>query len=108
MSEFAELISNLGGGTFENQIVRALRDVALGVVTNGKKGGVTISFELDQIGDSSQVECKHKLSFVKPTLRGKASEEVTNKTPLHVNREGTCSLFPHETGDMFKKREDIA
>lgn len=105
MSEFSELVGDLNAGVFEGQIVRALRDTALGVVTNGKKGSVTITFELDQIGDSSQVECKHKIAFIRPTARGKASEETTNKTPLHVNRDGVLSMFPHETGDMFAAKQ---
>jgi hypothetical protein len=108
MSEFNELMADLNAGVFEQQIARALSDTALGVVTTGKKGKVTITFDLRQIGESSQVECTHSLSYSKPTQRGKSTEEASTKTPLHVGKEGKLSLFPHETGDMFAKQKDIA
>lgn len=104
---FSELMSELNAGVFEGQIARALSDTALGVVTHGKKGSVTITFALDQIGESSQVECKHTLSYKKPTQRGGVSEDTTTKTPLHVGRDGKLSLFPHETTDMFPKKESV-
>jgi len=102
-TNFASLILDLNGGVFEQQCSRALSDVALGVALNGKTGRVTITFEMKRIGESSQVAVTHKLAYVKPTTRGKATEEYTTDTPLHVGRGGVLSLFPHEQTDFFGK-----
>lgn len=96
-TNLAEVLDDLNGGVFAQQVGRALSDVALAVVTNGdkKRGGkVTITFDFTRIGESAQVAVKHSLAFSKPTARGKASEEATTETPMHVNRGGRLTLVP--------------
>lgn len=95
-TNFSELIHDLNGGVFAEQVSRAMSDVALNVVTNGKPGKVTLSFDFRQIGQSNQVAVSHKLAYAKPTMRGKATEEYATETPLHVGKGGVLSLFPHE------------
>lgn len=100
-----QVLADLDGGVFAQKIGRALSDVALGVVINGKAGKVTVTFDMKQIGESSQIEMAHKIAFVKPTDKGKATEENTTKTPLHVGRGGKLTLFPEEQGvlDFMKQ-----
>jgi hypothetical protein len=100
-TNFAELIGDLNAGVFAQQIERALSDTALGVVTNGRKGKVVITLDLKRIGESNQVAVTHKLNYVKPTMRGRATEEYATETPMHVGPRGALSLFPHEQASLF-------
>lgn len=96
----AELIGDLNAGVFAQQVNRALSDVSVAVVDTGKKGKVTLTFDIKQIGESCQVAVAHKLAYVKPMKKGKATEEYTTETPLHVGPGGTLSLFPEEQGTL--------
>lgn len=96
-TNFNEVMEELNGGVFLQQVGRALSDVAMGVVINGdksKKGKVTITFDMVRIGESSQVAVKHTLSYSKPTARGKTSEEAATDTPLYVGRGGRLTVMP--------------
>lgn len=92
--DITALLADLNGGVFLEQIEAALREAALGVAHTGKKGSVTIKLNLTRIGESNQVECKHTLSFDRPTAKGRRTEESTTSTPLYVSGKGECSLFP--------------
>lgn len=94
-TNFAEMIGDLNAGVFEQQVNQAISDVALGVVTQGKAGEVAVKLSLKQIGEGNQVSITHKLSYVKPTMRGKISEEASADTPMHVGTGGVVSLFPN-------------
>lgn len=103
-NDIPELLGDLDAGVFIQRFDAALRDVAMGVTTTGKKGDVVVKFSFERIGDSSQVTCTHAIKFKKPTAKGNATEEATTKTPLHVGRGGVLSLFPtDETKDMFAR-----
>lgn len=99
-TNFADMLGELNGGVFAEQLDRAISDVALGVVTQGKAGEVTIKLSLKQIGEGNQVSVTHKLAYVKPTMRGKISEEATADTPMHVGPGGVVSLFPNKQTSM--------
>lgn len=90
------LLPDLDGGVFEQKIASVLSDVAFGVVTHGRQGKVTIEFDLKQIGETQQVNVKHTLKYVKPTKRGKATEEDATQTPLYVAKNGDLALFHHD------------
>jgi hypothetical protein len=89
-----ELLSDLNGGVFLEQLAVALRESALGVAVTGKAGSVTVKLSLKRIGESNQVICSHTLDFVRPTEKGKKSESSTTDTPLYVSQGGVLSLFP--------------
>lgn len=96
----AEMLGELNAGVFEQQINSAISDVALGVVTQGKAGEVTIKLAIKQIGEGNQVSITHKLSYVKPTMRGKISEEASADTPMHVGPGGIVTLYPNKQTSM--------
>lgn len=100
-TDIHEFLGDLEAGVFAQRIAVALSEAALGVVTTGKPGKVVISFDMKQIADGSQVAIAHKLSFLKPTAKGKVSEENTGKTPFHVGPAGRITLFPENQGDLF-------
>lgn len=60
-----------------------------------KQGGeVAIKFSFSKVPGASQVICAHQIKFTRPTADGKASEEVTRKTSMHVGRFGRMSIVP--------------
>lgn len=105
---FAELLGDLNAGVFLQQIESALSDTSLGVVTTGRKGKVVITLDLKRIGESNQVAVTHKLNYVKPTHRGRATEEYATETPMHVGPRGALSLFPGQQLSMFDANKDNA
>jgi len=108
-TDVQNFIGELDAGVFEQKVARALSDVALGVVTNGKAGSVTLKFDMKQIADSGQVTIAQKLSQVIPTTHGKLSEENTTPSTMYVGRNGALTLYPENQVDMFnpanKKQE---
>lgn len=100
-TDITTLFNDLDAGVFVERLSAALRDTALGVVTTGKKGKVTITLDIERSGDSSQVLCKHQIKYARPTAKGKAMEEATTSTPLHVGTGGALSLFPETQTQMF-------
>lgn len=93
-TEFGSLLGELNAGVFEQQINRALSDVAANVCETGKKGEVTLTFKLSRIEDSNQVAMSHKIKSLVPKQRGKVIEEHETSTPLHVGRGGRLTIFP--------------
>lgn len=92
-----DFIDELGAGVFSEKLAHALSDCALGTLNCGdmkKRGKVTIEFTLARIGENSQLMVSHKLGYVKPTRRGKSSEEETDETPMHVGKGGVMSITP--------------
>ena len=102
-TDVAEVLSDLGAGAFEQQLAMALSNVALGVVEHMKDGKVTITLQMRQVGDGSQITCQHKLEYQQPTSKGSMREDVTGKTPLYVNRGGRLTLFPEHQGQLLGK-----
>jgi hypothetical protein len=100
-----DVIGDLDAGVFAQKMEAALSDVAAGVVSTGKSGKVTITFDLKQIASSNQVAVKHKLSYVRPTEKGKVAEENTTETPMHVGVRGKLSLYPESQPDLYKQGE---
>lgn len=96
-----DFMGDLEAGAFVERVATALSHVALGVVTNGKKGKVTLQFDISQIRDSSQVTVDHKLAYVKPTAKGKVTEESSSSTPMHVNKGGKITWSPEDQIQMF-------
>lgn len=94
-TDFSELIGELNAGVYEQQINRALTDIAANVVTHNKKGELTLKFTVKQIGESNQVQVTHSLKAVTPKARGKITEETATDTPLHVGVGGKLTLYPN-------------
>ena len=108
-TDVGEFMTDLDGGQFERMLSVALSQVAAGTVDNDGKGEVTLKLSFSNVpGGASQVICAHKLTFVRPTANGKASEEVTRKTVLHVGRAGRMSIVPETQAQMFTRQGEPA
>lgn len=99
-------LQELDAGILMSKLTRAAADVALGVIQHNKKGKIVLTLDLDRIGESAQVNVSHKVSYTKPTIRGKATEEDTTTTPMHVNKNGHLSIAPDNQLDIFKLQQE--
>lgn len=99
-TDITDLLPDLNAGVFVEQINTALSDIAANVCTHGKKGELTIKFQLKQIGEGNQVSVTHSLKSIVPKSRGKVTEETATDTPLHVERGGRLTLFPTRQTSM--------
>lgn len=102
-TDVGEFITDLDGGQFDRLLSVALSQVAAGTVDNDGKGEVNVKFSFIKVAGSHQVTCAHKLTFTRPTADGKASEEITRKTTLHVGKYGKLSLVPETQASMFTR-----
>ncbi|SQD06173.1 CPS-53 (KpLE1) prophage protein [Escherichia coli] len=64
------------------------------------KGKVSLNLEIEPF-DENRVKIKHKLSYVRPTNRGKISEEDTTETPMYVNRGGRLTILQEDQGQLL-------
>lgn len=99
----ADMLGELDAGVFEQKLGRALSEVAMGVVTTGKKGKVVVTLDMAQIANSNQVNLTHSLKYVKPTGNGRVTEENATATPMHVGTGGKLTLFPDTQERLFDK-----
>lgn len=100
----SETLGEFDAGLFEKLAGKALREVALGVKTNstnGQKGKVTIELTLSNDPESDRVKVQHKLTYLKPTMRGEQSEKATTSTPMYVRRDGALTISPEKQEEMF-------
>ena len=102
-TDVGEFITDLDGGQFDRMLSIALSQVAAGTCDNDGKGEVTVKFSFTKVPGASQVICAHALKFTHPTADGKASEEVTRKTALHVGKGGRITLAPENQMAMFDR-----
>ncbi|MCU6524993.1 hypothetical protein [Klebsiella quasipneumoniae] len=109
MTNVPDFLGELDAGVFINKIAGALNTAALGVLNNGSKGKVVLTFDIDRMGNSieeKRVMIKHKLQYITPTPRGKVSEEDTTETPMFVNRGGKLTILQEDQGNLFTLGED--
>ena len=100
-------ISDLNGGVLERQLSTILSDVAAAVMEHGGKGKVKVDINIERIGNTAQVKLPVTLSYCRPTLTGKRSEEAESTSLMYIGRAG-LTLFPEDQGQMFTKNGDIA
>lgn len=93
-TDVGEFITDLDGGVFDRKLSIALSQVAASVVDNKKVGEVNVKLKFTRIEGTQQVHCEHTLKYTRPTMDGKASEEETRSTALHVGKFGKLSLAP--------------
>lgn len=102
-----EFLEELDAGIFSSKLSTALSEVALGVLNHDKKGKVVVEFSLDKMdSDNPSVQIQHKLSYVKPTKRGKSSEEDTTATPMYVHKGGALCATPEKIDTTTTKSEN--
>lgn len=103
MSEVAELLGELGAGTFEEKLSRVINETASAVMANEREGEVVLKFKIKPISNC-QAKVMHTIEFKAPTLNGIKSEKNTTDTVMYVGQKGKMSLFPEDQMQMFSKR----
>lgn len=82
MTNVPDFLGELDAGVFMNKIAGALNTAALGVLNNGSKGKVVITFDIDRMGNSieeKRVMIKHKLQYVTPPHAAKFPKKTRQK-----------------------------
>ena len=92
VTDVPEFITDLDGGQFDRALSIALSQVSAAVVDNDRNGEVNINFKIKPITGSHQIRVEHTLTFKRPTMNGKATEDVTRSTVMHVGQYGKLSL----------------
>jgi hypothetical protein len=106
--DFGVTLSELDAGILLSKLSKVTAQVALGVIEHNKKGQIVLTIDMTRIGESAQVNVKHKISYTRPTLRGDTSENDTTQTPMHVNKLGHLSVSPDTQLDIFKPQRENA
>lgn len=100
-TQLVVLLPDLDGNAFEQKLDAVLSQVALAVRDLGKKGQVSVNFDMTRIGESNQITLSHQIKYTQPTERGKRIEEDRTETPLYVSNHGQMTPFPESASDMF-------
>lgn len=111
LTNIDQLMEELDAGSFGKRLALALSDTALGVVATGdrkKRGKVTVTFDIAQVGESNQVQIDHTLEYKKPTHRGSSSEVHTTSTALYVGTRGKLTILQNETRPLFDRERTDA
>lgn len=104
--EFTAVYEELDAGIFDRKVSHAMAQTAMAVVNaddKNKKGRVTIEYEIERIGDGAQINMTHKLTYVRPTLRGKVQETDSTQTLLYVGKGGKMTITPDTQMDLIPK-----
>ena len=101
----AEFMTDLDGGQLERRLSIAISQVACSVMDNDKDkaGDVTLVLKFTRIPGTSQITVSHMLKFWRPTSAGKAGEEETRETVMHVGKFGALSLAQPSLLDKSKQ-----
>lgn len=91
-TDVPDLIADLDAGMFERILSQALSESAAAAADHEKQAEVSIKFKIQLIPGTHQVRLQHDVKFTKPTSMGKASEEMSGATVLHVGKYGRLSL----------------
>lgn len=99
----AEVLGELDGGQFLLMLARAMGSVAAAAVDNEGKGKISIELDFAHIKKTQQVNIKHSLKFLRPTMDGEASEKVARETVMHVGKFGKLTVMPESQMDLIPK-----
>lgn len=93
-------IQELDCGELDAFIRQAALDTASSVVCFQGKGKVAIELSFDQAKGSGQLLVSHKVSYAKPTAKGKRTEEHRGDTLVYVDAKGSLSVMPHNQTNL--------
>lgn len=103
-TDVSEFISDLDGGVLERKLSLALSTVAAATIDNEKVGKVSLDISMKKIPGTHQLHCEVKLGFSRPTMNGKATEEETSVTAMHVGKFGKMSFAPENQMAFLDKQ----
>lgn len=104
VTDVGEFITDLDGGVFDRKLSIALSQVAAAVVDNNRAGEVNVKLSFKRIPGTTQVHVEHTLKYSRPTLDGKASEEESRTTAMHVGKFGKLTLAPENQLEMINRQ----
>lgn len=106
ITDVGTFFEELEGGVVERYLGTVLSEIAAKAVDTNKTGKIKMELEIKPIGNGNHVvTVKHKIIAVKPSQRGKTTEEFAGATSMHVGTGGSMSFFPENQADMFKQKQ---
>jgi hypothetical protein len=94
-TDILQVLADMYGGVFVNQLSFAFSEVSLNTVATGDEGSVTITLKTKRIGETNQINVTHTLVAKVPTESGDRSERIIKETPMHVAGNGCVTLLPN-------------
>lgn len=94
-TDILQVLADMYGGVFVQQLSYAFSEVSLNTVATGDKGKVVITLETARIGETNQINVTHTLLAKVPTESGERSEKIVKETPMHVAGNGCVTLLPN-------------
>jgi len=94
-TDIEHVLDHMNAGVFKEKLEIVLSHVVMGVINHGsgkKKGQVTVTLDISQLGENQQVEIEHTLKYKQPTKRGNKAEIDSTSTSFHVGRGGKLSF----------------
>lgn len=105
MQQELNQLEQINAGISKQRLEAAIKEVAIGVANTEKQGSVTLNITIKpQKNTDGQVNIDAKVSFAKPTQKGKRSEETTDSTPMFVSRNGVAAI--QNQGDLNFDNDD--
>nr|BDD47748.1 hypothetical protein 11 [Piscirickettsiaceae bacterium] len=93
MNQELNQLPQLNADITRQRLEAAIKEVAIGVANTEKAGDVTLKISIKpQKNTNGQVNIDAKVSFSKPTDKGKRTEETTDSTPMFVSRDGVSAI----------------
>jgi hypothetical protein len=100
-------IYDLDGSLFADKINAAIAETAFAASINDdkrKRGRVTIEFGFERVGETSQLQVRHKLTTDRPTRRGKVISQDETLTPMYCNNQGKLTIGPDTQLDLIARQ----
>jgi hypothetical protein len=106
-NDIATFFEELGAGTFEERVRRALVETTLSVMENERTGEMVLRFKIKPVG-ISQANITHEIEYKAPTKHGIKTEKSKTETVMHVGAKGVLSLFPEKQDQLFTMKGEPA
>ena len=99
-------LHDLYGGVFAEQAADAIKEVASGVDNFKRQGTVTMTFKIKPFEGGEGVTIEHDLKRDQPERNGNNIRKITNKTHMHVGRNGAMSTLHEKQQGLFESAVD--
>lgn len=94
-TSFNEVFSEIDVGTLERVASKWLCDTAINVMDQERKGKLTVTFEMEHIKNTQQLNIKATVKSMMPTMeKGERTESVVRGVAMYVGRNGKLSVIP--------------
>lgn len=101
MTELEHLFEHMNAGVFKQKVEAHFNNCAAGVINVPRKAKakITLTFNIEQVGEGDQIIISHQIEASTPTKRGKKTETDLTETPFFVGRAGKITFDQPKEND---------